>query len=690
MADSIEKVDTRPHYSPAKESESGPSNSGVSSSSDAETQTHGGSLNDRQQATLDSILFPADSYTAGTHTYWADLPFWQKTKWINKQSNDEAKRELGTIGRMFKEDPLSPINAYFSNYVVTGMGLLVEGYVLFSVGNLTTLFKAVWPNCWGSAKPRQCDSQWIHAVDYLEIVGIIFGQILVGIEGDWIGRRFGMVQDALVMTLGSVMLTAMWGTSLNGWVICYAWSLFIYGIGVGGEYPMTSTRAMEGSGTGAAATTGDRMHRGRKVALAFTMQGWGQLLNQGVLLILLLIFHGSLDAPFSKTSTQYVFRVSFGIIILPTLYLAYLRYYKMKYTDRALNQAKSKAKNTSGYSWSTLKLAGGHYWHRMVGTAFVWFINDVLFYGSKIFSGVFIAQITGSTGPSSLKTNWLYNLLNVGISLVGYYLGALLIDHKQYGRKWMQTNGLLVIGVIFAICAGAWDTFVKPGPPTKAFMALYFLSSFFTQFGPNVTSFLLAAEVYPAVVRSTAHGLSAASGKAGALMVAVLYNYIDNRTKFFVVFPFGFAGALFTLIFVPDVTSLDLREQERYYQYVLEGRQNEYHGVAVHPRHLSLWERVVLKRHLNYDPEKDHVQKINELRKLYEDTKAEEVSTEKGGEGKGKEALSDDQRMLLDYELDSFFANEEKLRGYLTRNTGTGNGNRGHESKLANLESKLG
>ena len=31
------------------------------------------------------------------------------------------------------------------------------------------------------------------------------------------------------MTVGLVMLTASWGTSLNGWVICYGWSQFIYG-----------------------------------------------------------------------------------------------------------------------------------------------------------------------------------------------------------------------------------------------------------------------------------------------------------------------------------------------------------------------------------------------------------------------------------------------------------------------------
>lgn len=689
MADAID-VAVRPqvaHNDASPQSESGPSS--LPSSSGSTGHSHG-TLNDRAQNTLDSILFPADSYTAGTHTYWADLPAVERTRWINRQSNQEARRELGVIGQMFKADPLSPIRAYFSNYVVTGMGLLVEGYVLFSVGNLSTLFKNVWPECWGK-NPTACEANWVHAIDYLEIVGIIVGQIAVGIEGDWIGRRFGMVQDALIMTLGSIMLTAMWGTTLNGWLICYAWSLFVYGVGVGGEYPMTSTRAMEGSGTGPAASTGDRMHRGRKVALAFTMQGWGQLLNQAILIVCLLIFHGSLDAPFNKTSTQYTFRVSFGVIILPTLYLAYLRYYKMKYTDQALRDAKTRSKNTSGYSLTTLKMAGGHYWHRMVGTAIVWFINDVLFYGSKIFSGVFIGRITGGASGSTLGTTWLYNLLNVGISLIGYYLGALLIDHKQYGRKWMQTNGLLFIGVIFAICAGLWDTFTTPGAGTRAFMALYFLSSFFTQFGPNVTSFLLAAEVYPALVRSTAHGVSAAAGKCGALLAAVLYNYIDDRTKFYFVFPFGFAGALLTLVFVPDVTSLDLREQERYYQYVQEGREAEYHGVAVHPRHLSLYERVVLKRHYAYDAEKDRMQKISELRQLYDLTKADEVQDDKGGSGKDKDqGLSDEQRMLLGYDLDGFFANEEKLRGYLTRNTGTTMKNKPHPSKLAKLEDKLG
>jgi hypothetical protein len=48
-----------------------------------------------------------------------------------------------------------------------------------------------------------------------------------------IGRRWGLIQDATIMFVGLLMLTAAWGLTQNGWVICYAWSLFFYSIGVG-------------------------------------------------------------------------------------------------------------------------------------------------------------------------------------------------------------------------------------------------------------------------------------------------------------------------------------------------------------------------------------------------------------------------------------------------------------------------
>ena len=63
-----------------------------------------------------------------------------------------------------------------------------------------------------------------------------------------------------------------------------------------------------------------------------------------------------------------------------------------------------------------------------------------------------------------------------------------------------------------------------------------------------------AAEVYPTSVRSTAHGMSAAVGKCGALVPTVLFNYIGNSTKFWVVCWAGLLGFFMTVMFIPDAT----------------------------------------------------------------------------------------------------------------------------------------
>lgn len=173
----------------------------------------------------------------------------------------------------------------------------------------------------------------------------------------------------------------------------------------------------------------------------------------------------------------------------------------------------------------------------------------------------------------------------------------------------------------------------------KAFQAMYFLSSFFNQFGPNCVTFLVAAEVYPTPIRATAHGFSAAVGKLGALMASILYNYIDTQQRFHVVPWFGLAGMLLTLFFMPDTTGLDLKEQERRWAYIRSGREHEYHGIAIHPQHLSLWERFRgVGKH--YNPELDYQQRIEEMRGEWEATMSKKIA-EKEGAGLDEEDYDD-------------------------------------------------
>ncbi|KAI4248267.1 MAG: hypothetical protein LQ352_005967 [Teloschistes flavicans] len=585
---------------------------------------HDMTMNERQ--IFDYLLKPDDSYNE-QGVYWGDMSWSEQIRFVMKGDAKETKREASNVWAMFKKDPLSPVSYYFKNMVLPGAGLGLEGYVLFSIGNIKPLFQAkgTFPDCWKNE--TICNHIWLAAVDYMEISGIIVGQILVGILGDWLGRRWGLIQDATIMFLGLIMLTAAWGVTENGWVICYVWSLFFYGIGVGGEYPMTATSGMENAvGSGKISTKEDRLHRGRKVTSAFLMQGWGQFFNQVILILLLLIFHhGSGNPPYSKVAAQWTYRVSFAIPAVGTLWLVYYRTYKMKSAGKQLAAAKKKSKVT-GYDTQSLKLTFTYFGPRMIATAGAWYANDIFFYGNKLFQSEFIKVIL--PGNTSILPGWLYNLINVGVSLVGYYLASFLIDNKLYGRKRMQMIGFLMDFIFFVIPAFHFDYYRSPAH-VKEFQAMYFLSSFFNQFGPNAVTFLVAAEVYPTPIRATAHGLSAAIGKLGALTAAVLYSYIDDQTRFYVVPWFGLGGMLVTVLFLPDTTGLDLKEQERRWQYIRAGRESEYHGVAVHPKHLSYWERFrgVGKY---YDADADYKQKIEEMRTDWESSQARK-GNEKAG-----------------------------------------------------------
>ena len=55
------------------------------------------------------------------------------------------------------------------------------------------------------------------------------------------------------------------------------------------------------------------------------------------------------------------------------------------------------------------------------------------------------------------------------------------------------------------------------------------IQQLFLNFGPNATTFIVPGELFPSRVRGFAHGLSAASGKLGAIMSGVLFNYLSQQ-----------------------------------------------------------------------------------------------------------------------------------------------------------------
>jgi PHS family inorganic phosphate transporter-like MFS transporter len=63
---------------------------------------------------------------------------------------------------------------------------------------------------------------------------------------------------------------------------------------------------------------------------------------------------------------------------------------------------------------------------------------------------------------------------------------------------------------------------------TAGLMVVFTISQFLLTVGPNVTTFLIPAEVFPTRVRGTAHGIAAAAGKCGAILTSFVFGTVED------------------------------------------------------------------------------------------------------------------------------------------------------------------
>ncbi|MCI18884.1 inorganic phosphate transporter 1-11-like, partial [Trifolium medium] len=111
----------------------------------------------------------------------------------------------------------------------------------------------------------------------------------------------------------------------------------------------------------------------------------------------------------------------------------------------------------------------------------------------------------------------------------GYWATVFLID--KIGRYRIQLVGFLVMCVCMWFLGHNYRDYRGEESKCKKnsnydycdgnlvmFAILFGLTLFFANFGPNSTTFIVPAELFPARLRSTCHGISAAAGKSGAIL----------------------------------------------------------------------------------------------------------------------------------------------------------------------------
>lgn len=155
-------------------------------------------------------------------------------------------------------------------------------------------------------------------------------------------------------------------------------------------------------------------------------------------------------------------------------------------------------------------------------------ISDIAYYGINLNQSIILTRIGYAKGATPWQT--LYNtaigniIVQAAGFLPGFYVGIFLPD--RIGRVRQQFYTCIMVCILYAIWAGISTKSAHTS--TAGLMVIFALSQFLLTVGPNCTTFLIPAEVFPTRVRGTAHGISAAAGKCGAILTAFAFGTVED------------------------------------------------------------------------------------------------------------------------------------------------------------------
>ncbi|KAL0951054.1 hypothetical protein HGRIS_007793 [Hohenbuehelia grisea] len=384
------------------------------------------------------------------------------------------------------------LSAYFT-ILAAAFGLISDGYQ----NNLMTMSNVVFRTLYPSQYTPDVSTRVSNAL----LVGAIIGQVFVGLICDRIGRKVALVSTTALIVIGATLGTAAHGAkgSISGlfWFLTIARG--ITGVGVGGEYPASSTSASEAANEKMIANRGPVFIMVTNFVLSF-----GGPLAVSVFLIVL--------SAAGENHLQTVWRVCFGIGILLPLTVFYFR---MRMLSSKLYR-NGAIKRQVPYA-----LVIRRYWKSLIGTCGAWFLYDFVTFPNGVFSGTIISSVIHN---GDIKRTAEWQLLLGTIALPGVFVGALLCN--PLGRRntmMLGFSGYLVFGLIIGL---AYDRITKILP---LFIIFYGLMNSFGNLGPGDMLGLVSAESFATPVRGTCYGLSAAIGKAGAAVGTQAFTPIQTH-----------------------------------------------------------------------------------------------------------------------------------------------------------------
>ncbi|KAJ7617717.1 major facilitator superfamily domain-containing protein [Roridomyces roridus] len=440
-------------------------------------------------------------------------------------------------------------------------------------------------------------------------IGCVIGQIGFGLAGDILGRHTIYGFEMIVTTVATILVISgpiSLGKNLFTYITVFR---VLMGIGIGGDYPMSAS---------VVADRANLRRRGTMVTFIFAMQGWGSFIGAIVFIILMAIYKKGIEHHHHISQLNSLWRIYTGVIIIPGIITIVQRLLMTESArmrgvqairgdpslltrggakvmgvreaelsqkheenekhiekhgegDSERDSAEVEAPTTGGAVASTAAARAAAWrdareyfseWRHLkilIGTTMSWFLLDIIFYGISLNQSIFITALGLASSKDPWEFLWQQGVANVIIAiggfLPGYYFTLFTIEYL--GRKKIQIMGLTMNAIIFAILAGKY-TALKAN--SSGLIACFIFLQFFFNFGANATTFVVPAEVFPTRVRGFGHGVSAASGKCGAIIaslaVSIMATNVGPQNVLWLFFGIAVIAIPFTFL-IPETKDRD-------------------------------------------------------------------------------------------------------------------------------------
>ncbi|CAG8494212.1 7732_t:CDS:2 [Dentiscutata heterogama] len=467
--------------------------------------------------------------------------------------------------------------------IVAGVGFFADAYDIFAINLVVVMLGYVYYG--KNSLPSDVDL----GLKVATPVGTFVGQFGFGLLADLLGRKRLMIIIFCTLAICLVSNSYVYDPNTKGFTnnasVISAQGLMLFwriilGIGIGGDYPLSAIIASE------FATT---KRRGAMISAVFAMQGIG-ILSAAIVSTITVAAFQSVISPTDYSKIDYIWRIVTGCGAVPAVVALYFRLTipeSPRYTmdiERNVNQAANDISTVLEYGTykpreqdvvikvDAPEFSSGDFfryfgnWKNgkiLFGTAFTWFVLDVAFYGVGLNNSIILRNIGFlGDGKDPYETLFKASVGNIIIALLGtvpgYWVTVFTVDH--WGRRPIQLFGFGALTVLFVILSTAYWQLLNI---IWLFIILFTLAQFFFNFGPNTTTFVIPGEVFPTRYRSTGHGISAASGKLGAIISQVGFaklQYLGVNVLFGIFSAFMFAGFVVTFFCTPETKNATLEE----------------------------------------------------------------------------------------------------------------------------------